>query len=312
MPLTIGMAVYNEEKHIAEAVESLLAQTYKDFTLLIVDNASTDRTEEICRNYAQKDKRIVYLKNERNMGAFFSFCRILENTNTPFFVLCGGHDRWDPSFVEKLLPELGKDNVVLSYCQTREINYDGIMGEVLKSDYGATVSDSPVKRYLYLLVRLNYSSGIFYGIWLTKTFKNCNFNVKTIGPDNILLERASLEGKFKQHKEILFWMRSVRGEETQTQMIKRQSVDLVAGESAAKANVIALKIKYLIESARIIFEKKYSLSVIEKIWLAINMFFIKGIYFFIWPAVKAIFRKVLPNELYSRLRIVWHKKIIKI
>ena len=66
--LTMGMVAYNEEKYIAGAIESLLAQTYKDFLLIISDNASTDRTQQICQDYAKRDKRITYARHNENKG----------------------------------------------------------------------------------------------------------------------------------------------------------------------------------------------------------------------------------------------------
>src|SRR3989442_1823225 len=67
--VSVGMPVYNGERYLAEAVDSLLAQTYEDFELIICDNASTDRTGEIARSYAARDTRVRYARNEKNLGA---------------------------------------------------------------------------------------------------------------------------------------------------------------------------------------------------------------------------------------------------
>ena len=66
--MSIGLAVYNGEKYLAEAIESLLAQTFRDFELIISDNASTDGTAEICERYAARDPRIRYSRNTTNIG----------------------------------------------------------------------------------------------------------------------------------------------------------------------------------------------------------------------------------------------------
>jgi len=68
MIVSIGMPVYNGEKYIREALDSLLAQTFADFELVISDNASTDGTEAICRNYAEQDARIKYFDSKRILG----------------------------------------------------------------------------------------------------------------------------------------------------------------------------------------------------------------------------------------------------
>ena len=66
--ITIGLPVYNGAKFIHNAIRSLLKQSYTNFELLISDNASTDQTESVCRNFAKTDKRIKYTRHETNSG----------------------------------------------------------------------------------------------------------------------------------------------------------------------------------------------------------------------------------------------------
>ena len=67
--ISVGMPVYNGERYLASAIESVLAQTFDDFELLIADNASTDDTEAICRDFASRDPRIRYTRHAENIGA---------------------------------------------------------------------------------------------------------------------------------------------------------------------------------------------------------------------------------------------------
>ena len=76
--VSIGIPVYNGENYLAEALDSLLRQSFGDFELLISDNASTDRTQEICRAYAARDARIRYVRQDRNIGAGPNHNRVLE------------------------------------------------------------------------------------------------------------------------------------------------------------------------------------------------------------------------------------------
>src|ERR1700743_3284119 len=66
--LTIGLPVYNGEKYLAEAIAALLGQTYKDFELIISDNASPDGTADICQRYVQLDSRVRYIRQPKNIG----------------------------------------------------------------------------------------------------------------------------------------------------------------------------------------------------------------------------------------------------
>ena len=66
---SIGLPVFNGENFLAPAIESILGQTYDDFELIISDNASTDATSQICRDFARRDSRVRYIRNARNLGA---------------------------------------------------------------------------------------------------------------------------------------------------------------------------------------------------------------------------------------------------
>src|SRR4030066_62015 len=84
--VSIGMPVYNGEPYIRAALESLLAQTFTDFELIISDNASTDATESICREYAARDSRIDYVRHEKNQGASANFQFVLDQARGEFFI----------------------------------------------------------------------------------------------------------------------------------------------------------------------------------------------------------------------------------
>ncbi|MEK6951928.1 MAG: glycosyltransferase family 2 protein, partial [Nanoarchaeota archaeon] len=67
--LTMGMIAYNEDKYIEKSLDSLLAQTYKNFILIISDDGSTDRTQQICEDCVKKDKRIIYIRHNERKGS---------------------------------------------------------------------------------------------------------------------------------------------------------------------------------------------------------------------------------------------------
>ncbi|ADR19063.1 glycosyltransferase family 2 protein [Calditerrivibrio nitroreducens] len=102
--VSIGMPVYNGAKFISEALDSLLAQTFTDFELIISDNASTDETEAICREYAAKDKRIRYIRQRENLGAAANFKYVLDQAEGEYFMWAAADDVWDKKWIEKLLP----------------------------------------------------------------------------------------------------------------------------------------------------------------------------------------------------------------
>ncbi len=84
-PVYILMSTYNGENYLARAIESILEQTFEDFELIISDNGSTDETEAICRQYAEKDARVKYFRYEANKGATYNFNSTVERASAPFF-----------------------------------------------------------------------------------------------------------------------------------------------------------------------------------------------------------------------------------
>lgn len=102
--VSIGMPVYNGEKFIREALDSLLAQTFTDFELIISDNASTDGTEAICREYAARDPRIRYVRQSENRGAIANFQFVLDEAVGEYFMWAAADDVWGERWIEVLLP----------------------------------------------------------------------------------------------------------------------------------------------------------------------------------------------------------------
>ena len=99
--VSIGIPVYNGEKFIRKRLDSVLAQTFKDYELIISDDASTDSTPEICKEYISRDNRIRYIKHDRNMGMTWNFNFVLNEAKYDYFVWGAQDDIWHPNFLEK-------------------------------------------------------------------------------------------------------------------------------------------------------------------------------------------------------------------
>lgn len=97
--VSIGMPVYNGEKYLREALDSLLAQTFTDFELIISDNASTDGTQAICENLALTDARIRYFRQPANKGASWNFRFVLDQSEGKYFMWAAADDRRFPNFI---------------------------------------------------------------------------------------------------------------------------------------------------------------------------------------------------------------------
>jgi glycosyltransferase involved in cell wall biosynthesis len=107
--VSLGMPVYNGKAFIREALNSLLAQTFTDVELIISDNASTDETEIICREYADKDARIRYVRQAENRGAAANFQFVLNEAGGEYFMWVAADDLQSPNFLESLVSALEED-----------------------------------------------------------------------------------------------------------------------------------------------------------------------------------------------------------
>jgi glycosyltransferase involved in cell wall biosynthesis len=101
--VAIGMPVYNGAKSIKLALDSLLCQTFSDFSIVVSDNASTDGTADIVREYAGQDPRINYVRQEINIGAEANFKFVFHATSSRYFMWAAADDTRSPDFLEKNL-----------------------------------------------------------------------------------------------------------------------------------------------------------------------------------------------------------------
>ena len=100
--VSIGLPVYNGELFLENALDSILSQTYSDFELIISDNASDDKTEEICRSYAARDKRVRYSRNAHNLGAAPNYNRVYHLARGRYFKWASHDDVLAPEFLISL------------------------------------------------------------------------------------------------------------------------------------------------------------------------------------------------------------------
>ena len=111
--ISIGIPVYNGEKVIRKCIESVLQQTNRDFELIISDNASTDSTRKICEEYLNKDNRIIFVRQEKNMGGACNFNFLVQNAVGEYFVWVAADTFLLPEFLEKNIAVLeSQDKVV--------------------------------------------------------------------------------------------------------------------------------------------------------------------------------------------------------
>jgi len=121
--VSIGLPVYNGEDYLEEALESIAAQTYRNYEVIISDNASTDRTADICESYAARDPRIRYVRNPVNIGGDRNYYRCVELSRGQYFLGAAHDDRFHPEYLERVLAVLEADpEVVFGHSRAHQIN----------------------------------------------------------------------------------------------------------------------------------------------------------------------------------------------
>ena len=207
--ISIGMPVYNGENFLQQGLDSILAQTYEAFELVISDNASTDRTEEICRAYAQNDRRIRYYRHENNRGPAWNYNYVFELSTGEYFKWSAHDDLYTPDFLSKCVEVLDRDStVVLCYSKTKFIDENGkILSEY--SYHIDTDHPKPQERFRSLVCvnhKVHAAVEIF-GLTRTAILKTTPLIGYYARGDSVLLVQLSLFGRFYEIPEYLFFNR---------------------------------------------------------------------------------------------------------
>ena len=124
------MPIYNAEKFLRNRLDSLLSQSFSDFELIISDDASTDSTSEICKEYTSKDKRIHYFRQEKNIGMSANFYFVLHQAVYDYFFWAAQDDIIFPGFIEKNIDALNNNENLV--CSVSKIKFVGKIIENLK------------------------------------------------------------------------------------------------------------------------------------------------------------------------------------
>ncbi|HLO15688.1 MAG TPA: glycosyltransferase family A protein [Anaerolineales bacterium] len=198
LPLvSIGLPVYNGEKYLRQTLHSLLAQDYENFELIISDNGSADHTLEICQEYAEKDHRVRYYRNETNLGASYNFQRVFQLASGEFFMWAGSHDLWTPDCISRLIYVLQTEpNVALAYTETHWIDEDGNDRDI--SPYHLDTRGLSRIDRIKKVVKTLYALNLFYGLYRVSLLKNCRTQLRGLGPDHVLLMEVSLFGEIAE------------------------------------------------------------------------------------------------------------------
>ncbi len=204
--VTVGLAVYNSERYVRQSLDTLLAQTYRDFVLLISDNASTDGTGDICREYAARDPRIRYHRNPKNIGMAGNYNLLFSMCRTRYFRWATSDDYWDPEMLADAVAvmEAHPDVVV---CYPRAIFVDEQGREFRRwKDILHMMDLEPLPRFWRVvnhIGRVHHHLGLMRADAMRKT----GLIAKHVSSDKGFVAEMALHGKFFQVEKYQIYRR---------------------------------------------------------------------------------------------------------
>lgn len=205
--VSIGIPVYNGDNYLAEALDSILAQTFRDFEVVIADNASTDRTEAICREYAETDPRIRYYRQPQNLGAAPNYNDVFRRSLGEYFKWSAHDDLIEASFLEQCVAVLdAQADYVVAFTMFGSIDSKGThigAGDAcpgLSSDDVAT----RVRTAIYPYRRGGASDAAIFGLMRRSVLDRTHLHGSYTGSDRTILLELSLRGPLFEVPEELF------------------------------------------------------------------------------------------------------------
>lgn len=220
--VSIALPVYNGERFVGDAIESILSQDFTDFELVISDNASTDATSEICRRFVERDPRVCYVRNAQNIGIAANFTQSFGLVSGRYFKWMAADDMLAPGFVRACVQTLESDpSIVLVTSKPTlvgedgrtPLEYDAMRGVFVGSYVGLPIesaepymSERPSKRFRGVLMSMpgrainNFAYGLMRSEFVLQTLPVGPY----IGGDKVFLAGLSLHGKLALIDESLF------------------------------------------------------------------------------------------------------------
>ena len=213
--VALGMTLYNKAEYLREAIESLLAQTYADFLLVLLDDASTDGTEAIAREYEARDPRVRYFRHAERQAMIATWFDVAgvarrECPSAGYFAWVSDHDRWHPQWLARLVATLDAEpGAVLAYPLTRRLEREG--GEIDKRPrLFATPPEADRAERWRQFCRSGIGAGdMVYGLMRFEALRQAGTFRRVLRPDRLLIAELTLIGHIRQVPDVLWFRRNV-------------------------------------------------------------------------------------------------------
>jgi glycosyltransferase involved in cell wall biosynthesis len=226
----IGVMTYNEQDFIAEALRSVLNQTYGDFRLWISDDASTDGTAEICRTIAARDERVTFSRNPERIGMAANYRKLFtqRDADTVYFAWAAGHDRYHERWLESLVGLLDSDpEAVLAYTGTASIDAQGRLLPTRPKPWRPFDSANLAAwDRVRAVVNAKAFGRMIYGLFRCEAIERAGGIPPVVFPDVVFLWRLACYGDFRFLSERYYYRRETKARMNRSGMVARQRRNL--------------------------------------------------------------------------------------
>jgi glycosyltransferase involved in cell wall biosynthesis len=207
--------VYNGERYLERALDTLLGQTYSDFVLVVSDNASADRTREICLDRASTDSRVRYARNERNLGAAENYNGVFRAAKGRYFKWATHDDEYAPGFIQRCV-EVLEENAESVLCYAPAVFIDENGDEIgRESDEPDYTSARPSERFhAWVFEKQEGWCHPIMGVIRTDALATTPLIGKYTSSDRVLIAELALRGAMHRLPEYLYYRRDHPGRST--------------------------------------------------------------------------------------------------
>jgi len=221
LPLvSIGLPVFNGEAYVRQAIESIISQDYTNIELIIHDNASTDGTEQVCREIAERDARVLYFRNPRNLGAAANYNLCFEKARGTYFKWAAHDDLLAPGYISRAVAAMdAAPEAVLCMVGITEIDSVGNPLRSYTNSFPGIDSSNPARRF-GAVIHTRHQCEDFFGLFRREALIGSELHGAYNGSDRVLLAEMALRGPWVSVPEPLFLHREHAGRYTRAILLK--------------------------------------------------------------------------------------------
>lgn len=265
--VSIGLPVYNSERYLAQTIESVINQSYRNIELIIVDDCSTDGSAAVARRYSEFADNIHFFENSANMGLVRNFRRTFRLSRGELFCWVGDHDTHEPAYIERLVEVLlEQPSVKVAYAFTRRMDDEGRVVRVDNYKFD-TIQKSCIGRLFATAWNGKYFGNMIYGVFRREALEKAGVHRMVLLPDVLVFQEIAIDGEVAQVDEAL-WSRRFVG----SGGVQRQRRTLFGGTPPRVQRPIAIAHIMMILRFRIFGRNGQSIG--ERIRCALLLFFI--------------------------------------